>query len=142
MSSNNHNSLAGTGPSSFPSLARSALAVGAMLVSGIAMAAAADMSEASARYQQERAACISGRTHQDRTTCLREAGAALAEAKRGNLDAAGMGRYEQNQLMRCDAHPAEDREDCLRRMRGEGTISGSGEGGSVYRELRTTTPAN
>ncbi len=113
-----------------------------MLVSGIAMAAAADMSEAKARYQQEREACISGRSHQDRTTCLREAAAALAEAKRGNLDAAEMGRYEQNQLMRCDAHPADDREDCLRRMRGEGTISGSGEGGSVYRELRTTTPSN
>jgi hypothetical protein len=112
-----------------------------MLVSDIAMAAAADMSEAKARYQQERATCISGRSHQDRTTCLREAGAALAESKRGNLGG-GMGPYEQNQLRRCDAHPAEDREDCLRRMRGEGTISGSVEGGSIYRELRTTTPAN
>jgi len=142
MSSNNHNNLARTGPSSFPLLARSALVVGAMLVSGIAMAAAADMSEAKARYQQERETCISGRSRQDRTTCLREAAAALAEAKRGNLDAADMGRYEQNQLMRCDVHPEGDREDCLRRMRGEGTISGSGEGGSVYRELRTTTPAN
>ena len=141
MSSNNHNSLAGTGPSSFPSLARSALAVGAMLVSGIAMSAAADISEANARYQQERAACISGQSHQDRATCLQEAGAALQEAKRGNLGG-GMGQYEQNQLRRCDAHPAEDREDCLRRMRGEGTISGSVEGGGIYRELRTTTPAN
>ena len=141
MSSNNHNNLAGTGPSSFPFLARSAFAVGAMLVSGIAVAAAADMSEAKARYQQERAACISGQSHQDRATCLQEAGAALQEAKRGNLGG-GMGQYEQNQLRRCDAHPAEDREDCLRRMRGEGTISGSVEGGSIYRELRTTTPAN
>jgi len=132
---------AGAGPKSTTLLGRSAFAVGAMLVSGIATAAAADMSEAKARYQQERATCMSGQSHQDRTTCLREAGAALAESKRGNLDAAGMGRYEQNQRMRCDAHPAEDREDCLRRMRGEGTISGSVEGGGIYRELRTTVPA-
>jgi len=132
---------AGAGLKSTTLLGRTAFAVGAMLVSDIAMAAAADMSEAKARYQQERATCISGRSHQDRTTCLREAGAALAESKRGNLGG-GMGQYEQNQLRRCDAHPAEDREDCLRRMRGEGTISGSVEGGSIYRELRTTTPAN
>ena len=132
---------AGAGLKSTTLLGRSAFAVGAMLVSDIAMAAAADMSEAKARYQQERATCISGRSHQDRTTCLREAGAALAESKRGNLGG-GMGQYEQNQLRRCDAHPAEDREDCLRRMRGEGTISGSVEGGSIYRELRTKTPAN
>ena len=133
---------AGAGLRSTTLLGRSAFAVGAMLVSGIAMAAAADMSEAKARYQQERETCISGRSRQDRTTCLREAAAALAEAKRGNLDAADMGRYEQNQLMRCDVHPEGDREDCLRRMRGEGTISGSVEGGGIYRELRTTTPAN
>jgi len=113
-----------------------------MLISGSALAAAAGMSEAQARYPKERAACNNGQSHQDRTTCLREAGAALAESKRGNPDAAGTGRYEQNQLLRCDAHPAEDREDCLRRMRGEGTTSGSVEGGGIYRELRTTTPAN
>jgi hypothetical protein len=142
MSSNNHNNFAGTGPSSLRLLARSAFAVGAMLVSGIAVAAAADMSEAQARHQRDRATCISGQSHQDRTTCLREADAALAESKRGNLDAAGTGHYEQNQLLRCDAHAAEDREDCLRRMRGEGTISGSVEGGGLYRELRTTTPVN
>lgn len=136
-----HRDSAGAGPSSISLLCRSAFAVGAMLVSGIAMAAAADMAEAKARYQQERATCMSGESHQDRATCLREAGAALAESKRGNLGG-GMGQYEQNQLRRCDAHPAEDREDCLRRMRGEGTTSGSVEGGGIYRELRTTTPAN
>jgi len=141
MKSNIHRDPAGAGPTSTALLCRSAFAIGAMLITGIAMAAAADMSEAKARYQKERAACINGQSHQDRATCLREAGAALAEARRGNLGV-GIGQYEQNQLRRCDVHQAEDREYCLRRMRGEGTISGSVEGGGIYRELRTTTPAN
>jgi hypothetical protein len=111
-----------------------------MLVSGIAAAAAANISEAQARYRQERATCMSGQSHQDRATCLREAGAALQEAKRGRLDN-GQSPYEQSRLMRCEVHPAGDREDCLRRMRGEGTISGSVESGGIYRELRTTVPA-
>jgi len=141
MSSNVNNEPARIGPRSSRFLAGSAFTVGAMLLSGIASAATADMPEAQARYQKERAACISGQSHQDRATCLQEAGAAMQEARHGNLGG-GMGQYEQNQLRRCDVHPAEDREDCLRRMRGEGTISGSVEGGGIYRELRTTTPAN
>ena len=141
MNSNVHNDPARTRRRSFRFLAGSAFTVGAMLFSGIAAAAAADMSEAQARYQKERTACISGQSHQDRATCLQEAGAALDEARRGNLGG-GMGQYEQNQLRRCDAHQAEDREYCLRRMRGEGTTSGGVEGGGIYRELRTTTPAN
>jgi hypothetical protein len=141
MSSSVHNDPARAGPRSFRFLAGSAFMVGAMLFSGIAAAAAADMSEAQSRYQKERAACINGQSHQDRATCLQEAGAAMQEARRGNLGG-GMDQYEQNQLRRCDAHLTEDREDCLRRMRGEGTISGSVEGGGIYRELRTTTPSN
>ena len=135
-----HCAAAGTGARSLAFLGRSAFAVGALLTAGIAMAAATDMSEAQARYKQERAKCMSGESHQDRATCLKEAGAALNEAKRGNLGS-GTGQNEQNQLKRCEVLPAEDREDCLRRMRGEGTISGSVEGGGIYRELRTTVPA-
>ncbi len=111
-----------------------------MLISGIAAAATAGISDPQARYRQERATCMSGQSHQDRATCLQEAGAALQAAKRGHLDD-GQGPYEQNRLMRCAAHSAEDREDCVRRMRGEGTVSGSVEGGGIYRELRTTMPA-
>lgn len=115
-----------------------AFAVGAMLVAGTA-AAAGDLSEAQARYQRERADCLSGRSHQDRDTCLREAGAALQEARRGRSGDEGTS-YEQNRLARCERLPAGDREDCVRRMRGEGTVSGSVEGGGIYRELRTTVP--
>jgi len=111
-----------------------------MFVTGLAAAAGGDVSEAQARYQRERAVCISGQSHQDRDTCLREAGAALSEARQGRLGG-GEGSYEQNQLARCERLPAADREDCVRRMRGEGTVSGSVESGGIYRELRTTAPS-
>lgn len=110
-----------------------------MLFAGMAAAAGGNLSEAQARYQQDRAACISGQSQQDRAACLREAGAALQEAKRargGDSESA----YEQNRLIRCDGLSAGEREDCLRRMRGEGTVSGSVESGGIYRELRTTVP--
>jgi hypothetical protein len=111
---------------------------GAMLVSGAA--AAGNLSEAQALYKQERAACMSGQTNQDRATCLKEAGAALQAAKRGDLGN-GQAPFEQNLLSRCDRQPPGDREDCLRRMKGEGTTSGTAESGGIYRELRTTVPA-
>jgi len=66
------------------------------------------MSEAQARYKQERAKCMSGQSHQDRATCLKEAGAALNEAKRGNLGS-GTGQNEQNQLKRCESFPRRSR---------------------------------
>jgi hypothetical protein len=116
-----------------------AFALGAMLVTGVAPAAGGDLAEAQARYQQERAVCISGQSHQDRDTCLREAGAELQAAKLGKL-AEGSGSYEQNQLARCERLPASDRDDCVRRL-SDGTVSGSVEGGGIYRELRTTVPA-
>lgn len=123
-----------------PFLNLSACAAAALLVAGMAAAAGGGQSEAQARYQQERAACISGQSNQDRATCLREAGAALQEAKRGRLGDTPSA-YEQNQVARCDRLAGGDREDCLRRMKGEGTVSGSVEGGGIYRELRTTVPA-
>lgn len=115
-------------------------AAAALLVAGTAAAAGGEPAQAQARHQRERAACISGQSHQDRATCLQEASAALQEARRGNLND-DQGAYEQNRLMRCERHAGEDREDCLRRMRGEGTVSGSVESGGMYRELRRTVPA-
>jgi hypothetical protein len=111
-----------------------------MLVATTA-AAAADArkaSDAQKRYQDERAACMSS-TSADQAACLREAAAARQEAKRGQLES--QAEYEKNRFMRCNYLPAGDREDCERRMRGEGTVSGSVEGGGIYRELRSTVPA-
>ena len=87
-----------------------------------------------APYQKDRAACMDGRTNQDRDTCLREAGAARQEAKRGQLTESPE-RFEQNRFARCEKQPPQDREDCISRMNGEGTTSGSVESGGIYREL-------
>jgi len=90
-------------------------------------------------YQADRAACMAGQTHQARPTCLQEAGAALQEARRGSSD--GAADYEKNRLLRCEHHPQGDRELCIRRMNGEGTVSGSVGGGGIVRELVVTVPA-
>ena len=110
--------------------------IGALLVSSLALAAGPDMKAANATYQRERAACLSGQSHQDRSICLREAGAALQEARRGGLDTVQTS-IEKNRAARCDPLPPALRDDCQRRMRGEGTISGSVEQGGISRELRT-----
>jgi hypothetical protein len=113
------------------------LALGSVFAASAAWGAPAGaLSEAQARYQKERAACLSGASHQDQATCLKEAGAALAEARRGQLDK-GMEAEQrrQNALQRCKPLPAADRETCEARILGEGTVSGSVEGGGVYREL-------
>lgn len=96
-------------------------------------ASAADTSNA---YQQERAACTSGSSHQDRATCLREAAAARGEAKRGHLTDSTS--YDENALARCNALPPADRQDCAKRVHGQGVVSGSVESGGVYRETTTT----
>src|SRR5690554_4542672 len=69
-----------------PSYIQSAGLSAAVLLLGASGAAwSADMDAARAAYKEQRAACESGNTHQDRATCLREAGAALEEARRGQL---------------------------------------------------------
>jgi hypothetical protein len=92
--------------------------------------------DALARYQQERAVCTSGQSNQDRATCLREAGAAFAEAKRDGLGD-GAAPYVRNAGQRCERLPDEDRRACVARMQGQGTTSGSAAAGGIYRELVT-----
>ena len=102
-------------------------------------AMAAQLSEAQARYQQERAACMNGTSNQDRATCLKEAGAALGEARRGALGAASDNSLASNRMARCEALPAADREDCAIRMK-QGTMSGSAGQGGILREIERPVP--
>lgn len=113
----------------------------ALLFAGGAAAANDASSDAQLRYQQERTACFTAPFIVDRETCLREAGAALQEARRGALAGANERELAQNRLARCKALPAADQEDCVRRMSGEGTTSGSVEQGGILRELSRTLPA-
>jgi hypothetical protein len=91
-------------------------------------------------YQKERAACLRGTSPQDRATCLREAGAALAESRRARLgNGEGARDLARNAEQRCKNVAPADRDDCLRMARGEGTVSGSVDGGGVIKELVTVT---
>lgn len=99
-----------------------------------------EVSQAQQRYNQEKARCMTGQSHQDRTTCLKEAGAALQESKRGGLATQKSG-LNANATARCDAQPTADRADCIARIQGAGATSGSVEGGGVIRKTETVIPA-
>lgn len=119
-------------------------AVFTFLFLGSALAAdnkksSAKSNAASSSYQEQRAACMKMTDKQDRTTCLREAGAASQEAKRGRL-ADKDASYQQNALKRCESVPPADRQACEKRVRGEGNVSGSVQGGGVLRETTTAEP--
>jgi len=92
-----------------------------------------------ARYKQEMAVCQSGRSPQGRPTCEREARAAFAQARKGDLDD-GPAAYERNAHERCMSLPSPERYECVARMQGQGSQSGSVSSGGISRELRTTVP--
>ena len=117
-----------------------ALCVLGALALGASAADAGRAADIHARYLEERALC-DGKPAEDRKTCLREAGAARIEARRGTL-LLEESNFERNRLARCAYHTQPDeRGYCERRMRGEGTTTGSVEGGGILRELVVTVPA-
>ena len=91
-----------------------------------------------ARMQRERAACEGNQ--QDRATCLREAGAAQQEARRGGLTDPSPSTEDRNALDRCKQQPPSAQAECEARITGAGktTTEGSVMGGGVIRE--TVTP--
>lgn len=108
----------------------------ALCAIGAFLASAAWAAPAST-YEQERAACLDGSSHQDRATCLKEAGAARQEAQRGRLGStAADDTYRRNALQRCQSLPEADRAACAARVSGSGTTTGSVQSGGVLRETR------
>jgi len=118
------------------------LLAGLLLSTGSAMAAtpSAASAEIQARYERERAVCMSGKSNQDQATCLKEAGAARDVARRGLLEE-GNADYRRNQFERCKALTGDEAKDCRLRMKGAGSVSGSASAGGIYRELTTVVPA-
>ena len=117
-------------------------------VAGAAGAMAADGATPGAqdRYNQEVARCNAGMTQQDRATCLREAGAALEEARKGNLNG-DVAAYTGNSVSRCDVFIGEERSACRSRILGPtnteaATITrGSVNEGGILRESIQVVPA-
>jgi hypothetical protein len=92
--------------------------------------------DGSGSYQQEANACMTGKTQQDRDTCLKEARNAQADKKRGVLDNAGA-RFDANAAARCDVLAGEEKAACQARVMGYGNTTGSVAGGGVLREVET-----
>jgi hypothetical protein len=109
----------------------------AFAVTPAAWAAGKPTPQAQQQYQQERAHCMSGNSQQDRATCLKEAGAAYDEARRGNLNDKAGADLSRNATERCNAQPAADREACVQRVIGAGTTQGSVKAGGLIRETET-----
>ena len=92
--------------------------------------------DASGSYQQEVNACMTGKTQQDRETCLKEARNAQADKKRGVLDNS-TGQFDSNAAARCDVLAGEEKAACQARVVGYGSTTGSVAGGGVLREVET-----
>jgi type II secretory pathway pseudopilin PulG len=107
-------------------------------LAGPALAAGkAKVSPEQAAYNQERARCMRGDSGQDRATCLKEAGAAYDEARRGRLANKPGADLAGNATRRCEAQPAADRDACVQRILGAGKAEGSVQGGGLIRETET-----
>lgn len=115
------------------------LALLAALGSSTAVAASKAVTlDPHARYQREAGACYAMRSIDARAECLSEAGLRLAIALPTPAN-----EYPdvlaRNALKRCEPLSEPDRTDCVARMQGQGTTSGSVASGGIYRELVTRT---
>ena len=114
------------------------------LVLGAAAAHAADpigRAGIQAQYEQDVANCKKGTTGQDRSACLREAGAAREEANRQRLQEGSTSQLQQNMLDRCNRLPQASRQDCITQMTSPTQVRGSVQGGGVLRETVIQAPA-
>ncbi|MEO6984533.1 MAG: hypothetical protein ABI155_04260 [Paralcaligenes sp.] len=117
-------------------------ALGVGLMPSIASAAGNKTNaDIQAQYRADVAHCKSPQANQDRTTCMKEAGAAMEEAKRDRL-VVGNANYQENQANRCKALPTGLQQDCLMQMSGQDTVTkGSVSSGGILRETTITVPA-
>lgn len=122
------------------------LAAGLCLVAAMALGPTAQAAgkkasppPAGAPSEADRLACQQGPSGTDLDACMKELRAVRAARLHGELSTPT--DYAANRSQRCNALRGDDQADCLARMRGEGTVSGSVEGGGLLRELVTEVPA-
>lgn len=113
-----------------------------LAAAGACASAATPAGDVQARYEQERARCLSGQSGQARETCLKEAVNAREAATKGQL-ADGDGKLGKNAKDRCDVLSGDEQRDCMARVKGKSntTESGSVKGGGILRETVTIEPA-
>ena len=96
--------------------------------------------DATGDAKSEMAACNSGKTQQDRATCITEVKNASAAKRAGKLEN-GDGQFAANALKRCEVFKGDDQIACQERIAGSGKAQGSVAGGGVLREAEITVPA-
>ena len=92
--------------------------------------------DASGNAQSEMAACTTGRTQQDKETCMKEVRNANEAKRAGKIDNAG-GQFGANSLERCNVLVGDDKLACQARVVGYGSPQGSVAGGGVVTEIET-----
>jgi hypothetical protein len=119
---------------------RMALGLGMLLAllaaSSVLAASKGDSLDPRVRYQRESAACSGIRDFDTRANCLSEASTRYAVTKPTPAEEQA-DALMRNAIKRCEPLPPELRNDCLARMQGKGTTSGSVASGGIYRELVT-----
>lgn len=98
------------------------------------------LTQAQERYRKDIAKCINGDSNQNVATCRREAGSALAEAKRSTLQTNST-QYQSNALKRCEVHEGDDRVACEARINYQGDVTIGAEAGGLLRKSITVKPA-
>ncbi|MEP6965575.1 MAG: hypothetical protein ABI845_08815 [Polaromonas sp.] len=97
--------------------------------------------DASGNARNEMAACASGKSQEDKATCMKEVRNANAEKRAGKLG--NSGDFNANALMRCDVFKsADDQNACKARVMNDASAQGSVAGGGVLREAETVVPVS
>ncbi len=112
------------------------LTFGAVTAASAQIASGTTGIDATGNAQSELAACNSGKTQQDRQTCMTEVRNANAARRAGKVDNSG-GRFKENALARCDVFQGEEQIACQARIAGYGDAAGSVAGGGVIRQVET-----
>lgn len=110
--------------------------VGAISAASAQIASGTTGIDATGNAQSELAACINGKTQQDRQTCMTEVRNANAAKRAGKVDNSG-GKFKENALARCDVFKGEEQVACQARIVGYGDAAGSVAGGGVIRQVET-----
>jgi hypothetical protein len=118
----------------FPTLAAGLVA---MLLVALPASAASPVGQPDAKSPPQRARIGCTTVRGDvRDNCLSEASTLAASTRPSRADESAE-QLARNALRRCEPLSEPDRGDCVARMRGQGTTTGSVAAGGIYRELVT-----
>jgi len=111
------------------------LAALALAATPVFAASPATQVDTKVQPQRARTACTTVRGDA-RDNCLSEA-STLAASTRPSRPEENAEQLARNALQRCKPLPEPDRRDCVARIEGQGTTTGSVAAGGIYRELVT-----